>query len=471
MPKVSIIMPSLNVASYIEKCVESVINQTMSDIEILCVDAGSTDGTWEILKKYAEKDQRIRLLTSAKRSYGYQMNLGLREAVGEYIGIVETDDFILPEMYEVLYTCAKEQDAEFVKSDFDIFTTLSSGEQLFLRYSLKKYSCAKYNTIFTWEDYAYGEKTIDVFIWNGIYKRTFLQENDILFQETPGAAFQDCGFRYQVAMHVKRGFFLERSFYRYRRDNEDSSTYNSKCMLFNLAECKNLMRYVDQKGVQDQKQLEFFAKEIAIIASRPYVELLAWGQPDSRTSEALSEFREILKSFMECGNLNSLSVPKDLWTEIRMFVENPKFYEYYVNLKAEVMEKTTALFLKNIAMREQVILFGSGYVGSCAYALIRSNGIENVKAFCDNDQKKWNTLYMGCKVISLGEAIKKFPNAYFLITNIAHKAEIEEQLCKNKISRQQIGMYDQSTFPLHCVHMTIRSECGEEESKDRLSYS
>ena len=160
MPKVSIIMPSLNVASYIEKCVESVINQTMSDIEILCVDAGSTDGTWEILKKYAEKDQRIRLLTSAKRSYGYQMNLGLREAVGEYIGIVETDDFILPEMYEVLYTCAKEQDAEFVKSDFDIFTTLSSGEQLFLRYSLKKYSCAKYNTIFTWEDYAYGEEIL-----------------------------------------------------------------------------------------------------------------------------------------------------------------------------------------------------------------------------------------------------------------------------------------------------------------------
>ena len=94
MPKVSIIMPSLNVASYIEECMESVIHQSLQDIEILCVDAGSTDGTLEILNEYAKKDGRIRVIKSDRKSYGCQMNLGMKKASGKYIGIVETDDYL-----------------------------------------------------------------------------------------------------------------------------------------------------------------------------------------------------------------------------------------------------------------------------------------------------------------------------------------------------------------------------------------
>ena len=102
MPKVSVIMPSLNVVQYIQECMESVVRQTLSDIEIICVDAGSTDGTLEILQEFAKKDQRMSIIVSDKKSYGYQMNLGLKAAKGEYIGIVETDDFIEPNMYEDL---------------------------------------------------------------------------------------------------------------------------------------------------------------------------------------------------------------------------------------------------------------------------------------------------------------------------------------------------------------------------------
>ena len=98
MPKISIIMPSLNVAAYIRECIESVINQTITDIEILCIDAGSTDGTLEILEEYAIKDSRIRLIKSDKKSYGYQINTGIDMAMGEYLGIVETDDCIETDM-------------------------------------------------------------------------------------------------------------------------------------------------------------------------------------------------------------------------------------------------------------------------------------------------------------------------------------------------------------------------------------
>ena len=80
MPLVSVIMPSLNVGNYIEKCLTSVMNQSLKDIEIICIDAGSTDGTLEIIKKYAELDQRIVVISSEVRSYGYQVNLGISTA-------------------------------------------------------------------------------------------------------------------------------------------------------------------------------------------------------------------------------------------------------------------------------------------------------------------------------------------------------------------------------------------------------
>ena len=98
MPKISIIMPSLNMAQYIQECMDSVLRQTFEDIEILNVDAGSTDGTLEILNKYLAEDSRVHILHSHKKSYGHQVNLGIEQAKGDYIGIVDTDDKIVPDM-------------------------------------------------------------------------------------------------------------------------------------------------------------------------------------------------------------------------------------------------------------------------------------------------------------------------------------------------------------------------------------
>ena len=81
--KISIILPSLNVVDYISECIESVLTQTLSEIEIICVDAASSDGTYETLEKYAKQDSRIKLLHSEKKSYGKQVNMGLSIAEGK----------------------------------------------------------------------------------------------------------------------------------------------------------------------------------------------------------------------------------------------------------------------------------------------------------------------------------------------------------------------------------------------------
>ena len=89
---ISVIMPSLNVGEYIEECLCSVLSQSYQDIEVLVIDAGSTDGTKEIILKYAQLDSRIKLIHSVKKSYGYQMNLGIDSAKGRYIASVDTEN-------------------------------------------------------------------------------------------------------------------------------------------------------------------------------------------------------------------------------------------------------------------------------------------------------------------------------------------------------------------------------------------
>ena len=93
MAKVSIIIPTYNVEMYLVECMESVVNQTLKDIEIICINDGSTDGSLEILKSYAQKDDRIVLVDKENGGYGIGMNIGLDKATGEYIGIVEPDEF------------------------------------------------------------------------------------------------------------------------------------------------------------------------------------------------------------------------------------------------------------------------------------------------------------------------------------------------------------------------------------------
>jgi glycosyltransferase involved in cell wall biosynthesis len=214
--KVSVVMPSLNVAAYIEQCIISVRNQSLQNIEIICVDAGSTDGTWEILEKHAALDDRIRLLKSTKKSYGYQMNLGIAIAQGEYIGIVETDDAVEPTMYETLYEVARSNELDYIKADFVQFG-YGVEKPVHLKY-LQEY----YNRLLTEKDrramFSFWTSN-----WAGIYQKKYLLEHNILFHETPGAAYQDNGFLVQVMAFAKRCMYIDKTLYRYRLDNPNSS--------------------------------------------------------------------------------------------------------------------------------------------------------------------------------------------------------------------------------------------------------
>lgn len=224
MAKVSIIVPTYNVEPYLVECMESITNQTLSDIEIICINDGSTDGSLAILKSYAEKDSRIILVDKENGGYGIGMNIGLEKATGDYIGIVEPDDFVPVNMFGDLYKIASENDLDFVKADFYRFERASNGD-MFLTYNHLDRKDMYYNQIFNPSETPEAVRFI-MNTWSGIYKKSFLDEYGIRHNETPGASFQDNGFWFQTFALAKRAMIINKPYYMNRRDNPNSSVKN-----------------------------------------------------------------------------------------------------------------------------------------------------------------------------------------------------------------------------------------------------
>ncbi len=223
-PKVSIILPSLNVVSYIRECVESVLNQTLKDIEIICVDAGSTDGTLEILREFEAKDSRVKVLISDVKSYGHQMNMGFDAAHGEYLGIVETDDWVVPSMYRDLYKIVKKNELDFIKSDFYRFKYKNG--KLTKDYNRLSNDSSFYNRVLVPGEETQTFKFI-MNTWSGIYRLDFLRQWNIRHNETLGASYQDNGFWFMTFCRAERAMFVDRPYYMNRRDNPNSSVFST----------------------------------------------------------------------------------------------------------------------------------------------------------------------------------------------------------------------------------------------------
>ena len=227
MAKVSIIIPTYNVEDYLRECMESVTRQTLKDIEIICINDGSTDGSLKILKEYADKDSRIILIDKENEGYGVGMNIGLDKATGEYIGIVEPDDFVPLNMYEDLYETAKKNDLDFVKADFYRFTRNSNNGNMELIYNHLDASGENYNQVIN----PFEKPYITTFImntWSGIYRREYIEKYHIRHNTTPGASFQDNGFFWQTFIYAKRCMFIDKPYYMNRRDNPNSSVNNKQ---------------------------------------------------------------------------------------------------------------------------------------------------------------------------------------------------------------------------------------------------
>ncbi len=222
MPKVSVIIPVYNEEKYLQECLNSVINQTLKDIEIICVNDGSTDGSKEIIDKYAAKDARIKVVNKGNSGYGNSMNRGIEAATGEYIGVVESDDHIMEYMYEKLYSMTENGTVDVVKGNFwDCFDE-PDGSVTKVE-NRERANMPDVERVFTIREYPYllwGHPSI----WSAIYRREFLNQNEIRFEEVKGAGWVDNPFFFDTLCCAKKIRWTKEPFYCYRKNPESSSS-------------------------------------------------------------------------------------------------------------------------------------------------------------------------------------------------------------------------------------------------------
>lgn len=247
MPKVSIVVPVYNVEKYLEQCLESIVNQTLKDIEIICVDDGSTDKSGEILDKYAADDARVKVIHKKNSGYGNSMNIGFDAAQGEYIGIIESDDYAELNMFESLYDCAVENRLDVLKSEYFYYYSIPM-ERNEKQDVFSPVMCSRVFKPMT--DFESKMEMVEFFnikptIWSSIYRKDFIRENGIRFNETPGTSFQDASFNFKVWACAERVKLYPEAFLHYRQDNENSSV-NSKGKLYCVCdEYEEMQRFLD----------------------------------------------------------------------------------------------------------------------------------------------------------------------------------------------------------------------------------
>lgn len=238
-PKVSILIPTYNVSQYLRLCMDSAVNQTLEDIEIIAINDGSTDNSLEIIQEYAAKDPRVVVITGPNGGYGKAMNKGLDRATGEYIGIIEPDDFVDVRMFEELYHIAVQKNLDLVKGDFNRFTHDEMGHMK-LEYNEIAKDRRNYDVIKNPQE----DQSVFTYVmntWSGIYNRQYIETHHIRHSETPGASFQDNGFWFQTMMHATRVSFVHEPYYYNRRDNPNSSVA-SKAKVYCMNEEYALLR-------------------------------------------------------------------------------------------------------------------------------------------------------------------------------------------------------------------------------------
>lgn len=215
-PKVSILVPVYRVEDYIEAALDSILAQTLENIEVICLDEGEDDACYEILLEYAERDPRIRVVHRPHGGYGPALTAGLDMAIGEYIGFVDPDDTILPRMYSELYDYAKYIGADVVKSPW-----IQRGRDGWESVKLPIYEFPK------WRTFSASEFpqifALHPSIWAGLYKRDFLLRHKITFTNR---MFSDQKFRMRTLLETDRVGWYDKPFYKYTMDREGSATLN-----------------------------------------------------------------------------------------------------------------------------------------------------------------------------------------------------------------------------------------------------
>lgn len=317
VPKISVLVPIYNTEKYLPECLSSLKAQKLEDIEFICINDGSTDSSLSIIKSYVQSDSRFRLIDKANSGYGASMNCGLDVAKGEYIGIVESDDFASPRMFKTLYKYASQNDCDLVKSNY--YEHSNQGDV-----KIKAFSGFPYKKVFDPAEMAEIIK-IPPYIWTALYRRSMLVEHGIRFNETPGASFQDTSFVFRSWVAARRAMLLPRAYLHYRVDNSGSSVKSSSKIYEVCGELQTSENFIRQ----NKDFFETFSSLLNVVKFNTY----RWNYNRIAVEYRLEFTERWAQEFYAAqkeGILHQEHFSDHDWSLVQELMENPQeFFEKY----------------------------------------------------------------------------------------------------------------------------------------------
>ena len=252
MPKVSVIVPFYNVENYIEKCLETLVNQTLKDIEIILVNDGSKDRSIDIVNKFLKQyPEKIVYLEKENGGLSDARNFGIPHAKGEYIAFLDSDDYVEKDMYENMYELAKKEDSDMVECDFywEYPDKLKKDEGTI--YHGKKEMIEK----------------VRVVAWNKLIKKEILEKSDVKFPK--GLRYEDVEFTYKLVPYIEKVSFLKKPCVHYvQREGSISNKQNERNKeIFDVLD--NVINYYKENEIYDtyKDELEYVYVRYAFCSS------------------------------------------------------------------------------------------------------------------------------------------------------------------------------------------------------------
>lgn len=305
MPKVSVVVPIYNVEKYIKKCMDSLVNQTLQEIQIIFVNDGSTDESGNIAKEYASKyPNKIIYLEKENGGLSDARNFGMRYAEGEYIAFLDSDDYVENTMYEEMYNKALQENSDYVECDFVWEYPNKVKKDKRIPYSNKKEMLTN----------------VRVVAWNKLIKREILEKNNISFPK--GLRYEDIEFTYKLIPYLNKVSYVDKEFVHYvQRNNSIANVQNERTAeIFTIFD--NIIKYYQEKGFYEEykEELEYSYSRILLCSSLKRICKIK----DSKTRKKLIEetFEKLYQQFplwKENKILNNRSIKNMYMKSINKF--------------------------------------------------------------------------------------------------------------------------------------------------------
>ena len=263
MVKVSVVIPVYNVEDYLVECLDSIVNQTLKDIEIICINDGSTDKSLDILNEYAKKDSRFKIFSQENGGHAVATNKGIEIAKGEYLYLMDSDDILkVQTALEDTYNLAEEKNVDFVL--FQAINYYMDTNELVKKenYSMNKLADFVGDKVFNWEDIKDYIFTITVTPWSKLYNRKFIEECGAKFPE--GLVFEDNVFFWEVLFSAKRIVFYREHLF-VRRWHSSSFTISGGSQFIDSIEVLRLVWDVFKKfGTFEEFEDKLYHQRISV---------------------------------------------------------------------------------------------------------------------------------------------------------------------------------------------------------------